>query len=120
MTKRDPLLYLDDIVENIDHILKYTAGHEREQLFGDEVLQAAIARWTEIIGEAANHVPKSIQRKHSEVDWQMLVTARHLLIHGYFRIDYDRLWDIVTIELPDAAPKVRAIRDALHAKRQTS
>jgi uncharacterized protein with HEPN domain len=84
-----------------------------EALRADETTEAALVRWIEIIGEAANHVHSDIVAAHPEVPWLEIVGMRNHVIHGYFDVDHDILWNVITIRLPELVPQIRAILDAL-------
>ena len=64
------------------------------------MLELALTRLLEIVGEAANRVSEDMQQRHPEVPWRQIVGLRHRLIHGYDAVDLDILWDIVRYDLP--------------------
>lgn len=64
------------------------------------MLNLALTRLVEIIGEAANRVPDEVQSKHPELPWLQMIGARNRLIHGYDSVDFDILWVIVNDDLP--------------------
>lgn len=72
-----------------------------EQYLADELLQAAVERKIEIIGEAARKVPRDFQQAHPEIPWAKIAGQRHVLAHDYGRIEHDRLWNVVTVHIPD-------------------
>jgi uncharacterized protein with HEPN domain len=76
------------------------AGKNKEDLEEDEVLCLAITRLIELIGEAANKYPKELQKHYPRIPWAKIVSMRNRLIHGYDFVDYDILWDAVTINIP--------------------
>lgn len=97
---------LDDSVR-INHMLeaarkavKLIKGKSRHALDEDETLALAITRLLEIIGEAANGVSDSIHLAHPNIAWKEIIGARNHLIHGYFDVDYDIIWQILTSDLP--------------------
>ncbi len=65
-----------------------------------EVLNLALTRLIEIIGEAANRVPAEVQEKYPDLPWMQMIGARNRLIHGYDSVDFDILWAIVIRDLP--------------------
>jgi len=95
MSKRDWKLLLMDILECINKIEKYVEAQNYEQFMEDEKTKDAVVRELEIIGEAANQVPKEIQRKFISVPWAQIIAMRNRMIHGYFAVDYRIVWDIV-------------------------
>jgi uncharacterized protein with HEPN domain len=79
---------------------KLIAGKSKEDLEEDEVLCLAVTRLIELIGEAANKYPKELQKHYSQIPWAKIISMRNRLIHGYDFVDYDILWDAVTINIP--------------------
>ncbi len=75
-------------------------GKSPKELVDDRILGPAIVRLMEIIGEAANRVPKEEQSKHPEIPWAQVIALRNRLIHGYDAIDYEILWHILNHDLP--------------------
>jgi uncharacterized protein with HEPN domain len=76
------------------------------------MLELALTRLLEIIGEAANRVSEDMQQQHPEIPWRQIVGLRHRLIHGYDAVDLDILWDIVRYDLP---PLIAALEEILGA-----
>ena len=72
----------------------------REDLAGDRVMQLALTKLVEIVGEAANRVAVTTQQAHPEIPWAQMVGTRNRLTHAYDVIDYDVLWDTVRDDLP--------------------
>jgi len=81
-------------------IENYTSTISYEEFLQDEKTKDAVVRNLEIIGEAANQIPKEIQIKYREIPWPQIIGLRNRLIHGYFVVDYDIVWSIVKDELP--------------------
>ncbi len=99
MSKRDWKLFITDILDCIEKIERYTSGSSYEDFMRDDKTKDAVVRNLEIIGEAANRIPQHIQEEYKEVPWSKIVGLRHRLIHGYFVVDYDIVWNIKKIEL---------------------
>jgi uncharacterized protein with HEPN domain len=89
-----------------------TQGRTRAELGADRLLNLAVVRLLEIVGEAATRVPPGIQDKYPAVPWQQIVGLRNRLAHGYDEVDLDLVWDIVTSDLP---PLIAALELALDA-----
>ena len=106
---RDPRLYLDEILESITQIETYTAGLTAEQYQGNQLVQDAVVRRLEIIGEAVKHLPAEIKEQHSEVPWKRIAGTRDVLIHEYFGVDVDLTWAVVKDSLPILRSQVTAI-----------
>jgi len=75
----------------------------------DETLKRAFVRSIEIIGEAVNRLPDEFRSEQSAIDWRAIAGTRDKLIHDYFGIDYDIVWDIVSNEIPELRRFVRGI-----------
>jgi uncharacterized protein with HEPN domain len=97
--KKDPRVYLAHILECAQKIERYTKGGEKE-FHNDTMLQDAVIRNFEIIGEAAKRVPEAYRRAHSQIPWRLMVGFRDVLIHAYEGIDLKRVWWIVRHDLP--------------------
>lgn len=100
MSKRSPELLLEDILEAIEKIERFTVGYSKEQFESDAKTADAVIRNLEIIGEAANRIPEDFQNKHSDVAWNQIIGLRHRIVHDYFGIDLEIIWSILKNDLP--------------------
>ncbi len=78
----------------------YCTGLERDQFAQNQLIQDAVLRNIELIGEAAARIPSEVRLAHSEIAWREIVAMRNQLIHGYLGVDLDVVWDVVQVELP--------------------
>lgn len=97
---RDDDLRLQDMLEASEKAVRHAAGRERSALDRDEILALALTRLLEIVGEAARNVPQGFRDAHPEIPWSAIAGTRDKLIHGYFDVDLDIVWQIVTVDLP--------------------
>lgn len=100
MSPRNWKFRLEDISEALDLIEEYIQGLEYSSWAKDRKTIDAVIRNLEIIGEAANHVPDSIQEKYPEMPWFQMKGMRNVLAHEYFGVDIDVLWRTVNEDLP--------------------
>lgn len=97
--KKDPRVYLAHILESAQKIERYTEAGEGE-FHNNTMLQDAVIRNFEILGEAAKRVPEEYRRGHSQIPWRLMAAFRDVLIHAYEGIDLQRVWQIVRHDLP--------------------
>ena len=107
--KRDYRLYLDDILQAIAKIEKYTKDINLEQFIGDEKTVDAVIRNFAIIGEAVKNIPQSIRKKYPDIPWKEMAGMRDKLIHEYFGIRYDIVWQTVEKRLPHVKSQIEAV-----------
>ena len=99
---------LRDVLEAIGHIQRY-AVRGREVFDRDELIQSWFVRHLQIIGEAARALPEGIRDRAPDVPWQKIVGMRHILVHDYFAVDTDVVWDVVKSDLPDFKRKIEKL-----------
>ena len=92
--------YLLDILIAAQKAIKFVEGIDRKEFEGNELIQNAVMRPLEIIGEASARISKEFRKEHSEIPWSEMVGLRNRLIHEYFRIDFGTVWDTIHKELP--------------------
>ena len=100
MSKRDPSLLVEDIIDSANKILDYTANFSFEEFTKDGKTIDAVIRNFEIIGEAANRLPEEFKDKHTNIDWHRIRGFRNRIVHDYFGIDYSIVWEIKESFLP--------------------
>lgn len=97
---RDADVYMADILDAIGRIENYVAALDQATFAGDRMRVDAVVRNLEIVGEAAKSVPQDFREIHPEVEWHRMAGLRDVLIHDYFGIDMDIIWDVVENKLP--------------------
>ncbi len=103
--------YLNDILENIADIREFTSGLTRESFSVDKKTMKAVVRSLEVIGEAANKLPEHVRNRYPQISWQEIIGMRNRLIHEYFGIDLDIVWQTIEEDLKpleDAVKKIMA------------
>jgi uncharacterized protein with HEPN domain len=110
MSKRPVDLLLDDICEAIDRIEQYTSGMSFDVFSKDRKSVDAVVRNLEIIGEASNRLPADFKDGHSQIKWHKVVGLRHRIVHEYFGIDLQIVWQILQKDLPSLRQAISQIR----------
>jgi len=117
MFKRNIKLYLEDIVTAIRKIEKYTQEISLKFFESDEKTVDAVIRNLEIIGEAANNIPKEVKNKYSDIPWNRIVAMRNKVIHEYFGVDWDILWQTIQEDIPDLKKQInKMIKNVVQKK----
>ena len=106
---RDSKVYLDDMLAAAKKINVYVEGVTRSDLERDAKTLDAILRNLEVIGEAAKNAPDRMREAHPDIPWRKMAGLRDILIHQYFGVDLDIVWDIVQNEVPKLAEALRRI-----------
>jgi len=117
MSKRDIKLYVRDILEAIKAIEKFVEGMDFENFKEDDKTSSAVIRKFEIIGEATKNIPQSIKEKYPHIPWKEMAGFRDRLIHFYFGIKYDIVWDTIKLRLPELRNNIEKVLKDLEGER---
>jgi uncharacterized protein with HEPN domain len=98
MKRAEP--FLRHMFDSISDVLEYCEGMDRNAFMSDKKTQAAVIRNLEILGEAAKNVPQDFRKKHPQIEWNKIAGTRDKLIHHYFGVELDIVFDVVQDELP--------------------
>lgn len=107
--KRRDRDYLEDIFEAISRISKYTADYDYDKFFSDKKTQDAIIRNLEVIGQATKGLSNNLKNKYPKIKWKDMAGLRDKLIHHYFGINYDIVWNIVDEELQPLQQQIKEL-----------
>ena len=101
MSKREILLLLDDMLLSAQKIKRYTNDLDYNSFVSDDKTIDAVVRNFEIIGEAANRIDPDFRDKNPEIEWKRIRGFRNRIIHDYFGIDYEIVWNIIETYLDE-------------------
>ena len=103
------LLHMRDAAEKAR---RYAAGRTRSDIEDDDMLESALVREVEVIGEAARHVSAETRAQAPDIDWGDIVGMRNNLVHAYWKVDYDVLWEVITDKLPPLITELNRLIEA--------
>lgn len=107
---KDYKIYLDDILDSIEKIESYTKNISCKEFSKNNLVIDGVIRNLEIIGEAVKKLPLEIKRKYPDVEWKKIAGLRDILIHEYFGINLEIVWDIVVNKIPELRVSIEIIR----------
>lgn len=105
----EPRDYLRHILIETDFLLERSRPLTLDAFRTDATVQRAFVRSLEIIGEASKKVPADFREAHPEIEWRAMAGMRDRLIHDYFGVDYDLVWDVVRNRIPELRRQIAAI-----------
>lgn len=94
------LAFLHHILSETQYLMSQTIGLDKDEFLRSETLKRAFVRSLEIIGEATKQIPNDLRQRYSHIDWRAMAGMRDRLIHAYFGVDYDIVWDVVINKVP--------------------
>jgi len=98
--KRDYILFLQDIQSSIEKIFRYTRGMNQEKFSSNDIIIDAVIRNFEVIGEAVKHIPDEVKANYPYMEWTETVGFRNVMIHNYFGLDIEAIWDTIKNNIP--------------------
>jgi uncharacterized protein with HEPN domain len=93
-------VYLDHILECINNILSYTEGMNEDTFNKNFMVQDAVVRNFQIIGEATKRIKPDFKTSHPDIPWKKMTGMRDKLIHDYFQVDLETVWNTITKDIP--------------------
>jgi uncharacterized protein with HEPN domain len=104
MSERSYKLFVEDILEAMDKIDRYTEGLTSDSFAESEMVIDAVVRNLEVIGEASRYIPEDVRDKYPDIPWKRMVGLRNIVIHQYFGVDLSIVWEVVSRNLPETRP----------------
>jgi uncharacterized protein with HEPN domain len=114
MSKREPKLYLEDILLSLERIEEYAGGMKADQFYGDHKTIDAVVKNLTVIGEASKNMPEEIKKKYSKVPWDEIAGMRNKVVHEYFGIDEEILWKTIKEDLHPLGNEISKIKNDLN------
>lgn len=101
--------YLQHILDETTYIMTSSTDLNKATFVQDETLKRAYVRSIEVIGEAVKQLPDGLRQKYNAIEWRLMAGMRDRLIHNYFGVDYDIVWDVVSNKIPMLDAEVKII-----------
>jgi uncharacterized protein with HEPN domain len=106
---RPEQLYLADIVAAAEAVAEFIAGLEAEDFYQDHKSQSAVLQKLIVIGEAAARLSENFKTRHPEIEWRDIVAFRNILVHAYFSVQLEIVWETATQDVPELYRQVSQI-----------
>lgn len=106
---KSPDVLLRHLLDEIDFLLAQSQSLTFEKFVGNEVMKRACTRSFEIMGEAVKNLPSDFKKKHKDIEWRDIAATRDKLIHQYFGVDWNILWDVMKEKLPSLRSKIAGL-----------
>ena len=104
-----PIEYLNHILDEIAYLIDQQERLDWETYIRDETLKRAFVRSIEIIGEASKKIPQDIKNQYPHIEWKAITGMRDKLVHDYFGVDHELVWDVVKHKIPTLHKQISEI-----------
>ena len=116
MRNKENIVFIKHILDSINAIEDFSKGMSRKELSSNRMKQSAIVREIEVIGEAVKNISDNLKENYSSVPWKEIVGTRDKMIHHYFGVDLDIIWNMVKKDLPKLKLSMEKIERELENK----
>ena len=113
MTEKNDLAFIEHILDSIKAIKEFSRGIRKVELISSRLKQSAIVREIEIIGEAVKNLSEQLKSKYKNIEWREIAGTRDKMIHHYFGVDLNIVWNIIKKDLPVLRKKIKEIKEEL-------
>lgn len=110
MNEKSDIIFIEHILESIDAINEFSEDISINELSSNRMKQSAIVREIEVIGEAVKNISENLKKKHKEIEWREIAGTRDKMIHHYFEVDINIVWNIIKKDLPILEKQIRKIK----------
>ncbi len=114
--KRHYSLFVKDILDCINKIQEFVGDMDYKQFKENDLVNSAVIRKLEIIGEASKNIPDFIREKYPEIPWKDMARMRDKIIHFYFGVDYEIVWKVIKERLPELKEKIERVFEEIQEK----
>ncbi len=106
---KDNKVFLRHILDEVDYLIKESKGLTLEELMKNETLKRAFLRSLEVVGEASKNISTDFREKYPQIKWRELAGLRDKLIHHYFSVNWNRVWDVIKNWIPEIKEEIKRI-----------
>ncbi|MGE8204625.1 HepT-like ribonuclease domain-containing protein [Heyndrickxia sp. NPDC080065] len=111
--QREPKVFLEDILSSAIKVEKYTRGLSFEDFIDNDLVYDAVIKNILVIGEATKNIPKDIRQSNPHIEWRKMAGMRDMMIHGYFSINFQIIWDVVQNKIPEFKQQIEQLLSEL-------
>jgi uncharacterized protein with HEPN domain len=111
--KKDPKIFIEHILQCIEHLEQYLKGITKKEFLASVQLQDSVIRRIEIIGEAVKNIPKQIKNKYPDIAWKEIAGMRDILIYEYFGVDLGLTWKVATKDVRQLKSRISKVKKDL-------
>jgi uncharacterized protein with HEPN domain len=109
MSRHDDRVSVAQMRDHVEEAMALANGRARADLDSDRIFFLSLLKLVEIVGEAASRVSQGTRSAHPEIPWRQIIETRNRLVHGYDAVDCNILWDIVNVDFPPLAARLKAL-----------